>query len=45
MPCLWNKPDNDWLVRHRPGDGGTMRYFEEKNPELKLHALPLEQTK
>lgn len=26
---------NDW----------TMRYFEEKNPELKLHALPLEQAK
>ena len=25
---------NDW----------TMRYFQEKNPELKLHALPLEQT-
>jgi len=23
----------------------TMRYFQEKNPELKLHALPLEQTK
>ena len=26
---------NDW----------TMRYFAEKNPELKLHELPLEQTK
>ena len=26
---------NDW----------TMRYFKEKNPELKLHELPLEQTK
>jgi len=26
---------NDW----------TMRYFEEKNPELKLHVLPLEQAK
>ena len=26
---------NDW----------TMRYFQEKNPELKLHALPLEQTR
>jgi len=26
---------NDW----------TMRYFQEKNPELKLHDLPLEQTK
>ena len=23
----------------------TMRYFTEKNPELKLHALPLEQTR
>ncbi len=23
----------------------TMRYFVEKNPELKLHALPIEQTK
>ena len=23
----------------------TMRYFTEKNPELKLHALPLEQNK
>jgi peptide chain release factor 3 len=23
----------------------TMRYFEEKNPELKLHALPIEQTR
>jgi peptide chain release factor 3 len=23
----------------------TMRYFQEKNPELKLHALPLEQTR
>jgi len=23
----------------------TMRYFQEKNPELKLHDLPLEQTK
>ena len=23
----------------------TMRYFAEKNPELKLHELPLEQTK
>ncbi|HQY06693.1 MAG TPA: EF-Tu/IF-2/RF-3 family GTPase, partial [Lacunisphaera sp.] len=23
----------------------TMRYFQEKNPELKLHALPLEQAK
>ena len=26
---------NDW----------TMRYFVEKNPELKLHELPLEQAK
>ena len=26
---------NDW----------TMRYFTEKNPELKLHELPLEQAK
>ena len=26
---------NDW----------TMRYFQEKNPELKLHALPLEQAR
>jgi peptide chain release factor 3 len=26
---------NDW----------TLRYFEEKNPELKLHALPLEQVR
>jgi hypothetical protein len=26
------------------GEGGTMRYFVEKNPELKLHALPIEQT-
>ncbi|MBP9902452.1 MAG: peptide chain release factor 3, partial [Verrucomicrobia bacterium] len=26
---------NDW----------TMRYFTEKNPELKLHELPLEQTR
>jgi peptide chain release factor 3 len=23
----------------------TMRYFLEKNPELKLHELPLEQTR
>ena len=23
----------------------TMRYFSEKNPELKLHELPIEQTK
>ena len=23
----------------------TMRYFVEKNPELKLHDLPLEQTR
>ena len=26
---------NDW----------TLRYFTEKNPELKLHDLPLEQTR
>ena len=26
---------NDW----------TMRYFTEKNPELKLHELPIEQTR
>jgi len=26
---------NDW----------TLRYFKEKNPELKLHELPIEQTR
>jgi hypothetical protein len=33
------------LSRRSLGAGGTMRYFQEKNPEFKLLELPPEQTK
>ena len=45
MNCPGSKPDDDWPVLRSLGEGGTMRYFVEKNPELKLHELPLEQAR